>query len=368
MLRASRAGPVFSIGVITVDDPKYEARRAEQRLAWADEARRIGQYVRFTIRCGAELYGPPTYTPTAACLRENATHGDMVCTSVPYDAGRLKGPSLLVVAWFEHVLATQPDSQYVASVDDDVFLHVRDLVHLARSIPTTSYVYMGNIVGWSFDNATYNFWSFGWKGGQGLLGPFPFAVGSFLAMNTPLASTVVAATRGDVQRVHGLPRNHSRFFQDAFIGSAIHRLVKVSEPVAVYNLFPIAWDSDGFRVAPSDVIWHNRHKVACRVQCLGSFSEKFHCGARPRLNFTWRPRTEGWARAINQPGMTQYAVWEMGGFNRPPENPALGGEAARVNGSCRTAFDLRNPATISAFNLSSCQACLAALGKHKRKG
>ena len=57
----------------------------------------------------------------------------MLCTDVPEIAGKLKGPSLGVVAWFEHVLlcdgAGTPSSRSVATADDDAYLHVGDLLN-----------------------------------------------------------------------------------------------------------------------------------------------------------------------------------------------------------------------------------------------
>ena len=82
----------------------------------------------------------------APLQRENATNGgDMLCLhAVPLDAGKLKGPSLSVVAWFELVLAMNKDhgdrrSHFVATVDDDAYIHVPGVHRRRESDHQTSH-------------------------------------------------------------------------------------------------------------------------------------------------------------------------------------------------------------------------------------
>ena len=358
----------LSVGILSVDHHRrYGPRRAEQRFAWVDDAHSLAPavYCRFILRCGTfrmnPLYPAVNYTLSSAVLEENATHGDLICTPAPVDAGKLKGPSLSVVAWFEHVLQERPESRYIATADDDAYLHIGDLLHLVQTIPAQTHVYVGAMMGWSFHAPTYRFRNFGWTGCDGCSGPFPFAVGSFMGLSTPLARAVVDGTRDELLRVYALPPNHTVFYQDAFIGSAIHRLSGVRERIGVYDLDALYVDTDGFRVAPSLIVWHNRHKMGCRVQCLGEYYQKHHCSARFGVNYTWARSPWYKNRAVNQPNFSQYDMWQISGYRRPSTvgvGVALSGRDARVNGSCMTSVDLRAFSTMRELNLTSCLACI----------
>ena len=162
------------------------------------------------------------YTPSASFISENATHGDMICTPVPENAGRLKGPSLGVLAWFDHVLAVRPRARYIAMADDDAYLHIPELVSILRGIPNRTYAYIGAIMGWSFHDEDYLFRAFGWSGCANCTGPFPFAVGSFMAVSAPLAAALAAGTRlpqlaaanrTELERVYALSPRHHTFYQ-----------------------------------------------------------------------------------------------------------------------------------------------------------
>lgn len=137
----------LAIGILTVDDEHYAWRRSEQRSAWANEARSLPNcFVRFVFRCGQPSYASAATAtrrnvPSPALQHENATNGgDMLCLhAVPLDAGKLKGPSLSVVAWFELVLAMNKDhgdrsSHFVATVDDDAYIHVPGVHRRRESI------------------------------------------------------------------------------------------------------------------------------------------------------------------------------------------------------------------------------------------
>ena len=440
--------PLLAIGVISVDHPRYEVRRTEQRLAWFSATLKMVPAVtaRFVLRCGTWAMSPAyasnvTYSPSEGLLLENATHGDILCTSVPENAGRLKGPSLLTVAWFEHAtLNLRPRSRFVAAVDDDAYLHLapHGLLDVLRTLPAAKrqqrgrahegpYIYVGAIHGWSINHTTFRFGAFGFEGCRGCDGPFPFATGSFICTSHSLASAVVEATRGDeLETVYALPPSHRLFFHDPFIGQAIYRLVTTPAlaganatsrashatagsaerrqqqagnpnheqhdalprwldsallPIDVYQLNPWSVDTDGFRSGARLLIWHNRHKMPCRVQCLGEYLHNAstnvgsrnvgHCGVDP-ADFHWRPTAD---RGRVKVDTRRYSIWDAryAVVQRKPVNIGpvpLAGSAAVANATCRSIVDLRALPTVAAFNLTNCQACLDALkqGRTKSKG
>lgn len=157
------------------------------------------------------------------------------------------------------------------------------------------------------------------------------------------------------------------FYQDAFIGGAIARLARIGDNalVDVYDLDTIYLDTDGFRVAPSLVIWHNRYKMPCRTLCLGEYYRKRFCP----VNFSWTPAKKHHVNA------SRYRIWATG-YRRPRASAetTLVGEAAVANFSCASTVDLRNGNTIVALNMSECLQCSAdvrnasARAKAKRAG
>ena len=70
-----------------------------------------------------------------------------------------------------------------------------ELVAILLGIPPRTYAYIGAIMGWSFVDTTYQFRNFGWTGCANCTGPFPFAVGSFMAVSSRLAAAVTSGTR-----------------------------------------------------------------------------------------------------------------------------------------------------------------------------
>lgn len=461
MLRSSAepasSSTLLAIGVLSVDSVRYAPRRAEQRHAWVGVAHAYAPVVvaRFVLRCGTwALSADPayrnasSYSPSAAMRDENATHGDLLCTDVPENAGRLKGPSLLVIAWFAHATQAPPwgRSRFVAAADDDAYLHLAPdgLLALLHALPpgasggtrsacddSTSascehgmhnsdlhgpaavaapLVYVGNIHGWSFNTTTFRFHNFGWDGcfpQTACAGPFPFATGSFMCVSRPLARHVVRATSGaELETVYALPPRHPLFFHDPYLGQAIYRLVpfgtgQALPPLHVYNLDPWSEDTDGFRIGVRLLLWHNRHKMPCRVQCIGDYYASPQARAARRAcgggghgsgddpgggsggvdeaglgvvpggglsgdSFTWmRTRRKG------KIDMSRYVLWDAHfPTGRPnklalPSEGVLSGAAALANLTCHSMVDLRDPRTVSALNLTGCRACFDALSRAK---
>ena len=392
------ADRLLSIGILSVDLTRYASRRSEQRSSWVGVAHAHAPLVlaRFVMRCGSWTmspeYSPSNYTPSAELLAENATHSDLLCTDVPENAGRLKGPSLLVLAWFSHASRLQPRSRFIACADDDAYLHlapmgILDLLHRlprgscgqgggtdaqrcdgsigsSREKNEDEYIYVGAMHGWSINHTSFVFRNFGWDGcGAGCDGPFPFATGSLMCVSHALAREVVSATAGaELATVYSLSPHHKLFFHDPFLGQAIYRLVPSGSRLPrldVYNLDPWAQDTDGFRVAPSLLIWHNRHKMPCRVLCLGEYYREHACGAA-HTQYEWVVR-----RSKGRVDMSRYLMWDARfktAADKPNKEPrpgerVLAGEAAQANQSCHSVVDLRDPRTIAALNLSTCAAC-----------
>lgn len=215
------------------------------------------------------------YTPSASFISENATHGDMICTPVPENAGRLKGPSLGVLAWFDHVLAVRPRARYIAMADDDAYLHIPELVSILRGIPNRTYAYIGAIMGWSFHDEDYLFRAFGWSGCANCTGPFPFAVGSFMAVSAPLAAALAAGTRlpqlaaanrTELERVYALLPRHHTFFPGmpprAALGLA--KSEKGVRAMSGLSTNPYAWAS---RAAPDGTEGTRRAREPVRSSC-----------------------------------------------------------------------------------------------------
>ena len=370
---------VLSVGIISVDGAKYAQRRAEQRQTWVGIGHRDSRvFARFVLRCGtwrmSEAYPESNYTVSASILQENATFGDVVCTDVPENAGRLKGPSLIMLAWLRHALSQRSlRSRFIAVVDDDAYIQLADMLKLIQGLPRKSVSplsYFGAIHGWSINHTAFHFRHFGWDGWPGCgpdCGPFPFATGSFIGMSRALARQVVDAAQPEEESVvRALPPNHPMFFHDSFLGQAIYRLVQPGRgdtpKIDVYNFDPWSLDTDGFRVGSRLLLWHNRHKQICRVACLGEYyvDKNRHCGTGTG-DFEWRNYSQG---AIDP---TRYTMWYPKFQNErvvptkasslEPGQGVLAGEAAKGNATCQSLVDLRHPTTIAALDLKKCKAC-----------
>ena len=390
---------LLSLGVISVDSDKFAQRRTEQRSTWLGVGHRDPRVLaRFVMRCGtwrmSKAYAESHYSPSEAMREENGTFGDLVCTDVPENAGRLKGPSLVALAWFEHALSRpRPRSRFIAVIDDDAYIHLapHGLLDIIQAFPLSSHTYrdhiaeatsplqyFGAIHGWSINHTSFHFGAFGWSGWRGCAecGPFPFATGSFIGMSHALALRVLDATRAEeVPMLHALPPTHQMFYHDPFIGQAIYRLVQPgrgSTPkIDVYNLDPWALDHDGFNVGRRLLLWHNRRKYPCRVACLGELylDQDRHCGTGAiGDDFSWTQYRQG---AVDS---SRYTMWRPHFINvnvepattysREPSQPSgwpvrgLAGEDARANATCQSLIDMRNPATVAALNLTRCATCM----------
>ena len=215
--------PLLSVGVLSVGEHNYQ-RRWEQRQTWFGLAQKQSNplslvYARFVVRCGARMYSSAPYSPSDALLGENATHGDIVCTDIAEDAGKLKGPSLLVLAWYDHALRVQPRTRFIATVDDDAYVHLapNGILDILRELPSyaaTGRTYVGAMHGWTFNATQYRFLRFGWSGtGDAAEGPFPFATGAFMCVSRGLATQIYSATREEAKLVTALPPRHPVFYQ-----------------------------------------------------------------------------------------------------------------------------------------------------------
>ena len=125
-------------------------------------------------------------------------------------------------------------------------------------------------------------------------------------------------------------------------------------------------DTDGFRVPPGLLGWHNRHKLPCRVTCLGEYYRR-----RQAVTQSDCAATFSWARVPRRGNvnMSRYAMWTTSGYQPPRggKEHAVAGMSALVNATCQSVVDLRNGATWSAFNLTQCISCYRDARANQRR-
>ena len=205
---------MLSIGVICV--PEQIDRRMLLRAAWLHEpwAGDGGTVTaHFVLRSG----GAPPWLDTQ--LRyEEMRFRDILRVDVPWNEGRLKGPVLTLAAFITHA-AHVAAARYIAKVDDDAYINVRELAALTRRLDVTvpgRMHYMGMLT-WSswFPNA-WDRVGFGWRHAEAVraarkcqnaswasrrcgsgcgvcAGPFPFMAGYLIGLSMPLAAHIAGA-------------------------------------------------------------------------------------------------------------------------------------------------------------------------------
>ena len=138
-----RSLPFAALGVLSGTSHKVDSvhsrfvtRRRMVRSTWMQleninpgrGARRgMGFVVRFILRCGG--------LPANHSARSEP---DVLCTPVPAQESRLRGPILALYFWFAHALKTYPTATYICKSDDDVFLYSPDIEAHLHSIPSAS--------------------------------------------------------------------------------------------------------------------------------------------------------------------------------------------------------------------------------------
>ena len=244
---------VLSIGVITVSDQidrRMLLRAAWLHKPWAGDGGPVAAH--FVIR-GA---GAPPWLDEQ--LRsEEAHHGDILRVPVPWDESRLKGPLLTLAAFITHE-ARRAAARYIAKVDDDAFVHVADLLALTRRLGAAvpdRMQYVGMLTWNSWFPEKWDRFGFGWTHRDALRsarrcrnatwvatrcgdgcgtcsGPFPFMAGYLIVLSAPLAVHMAGALPAEVARLaphteRSLVTNggyqHSRIFEDIWLGSFLHR-------------------------------------------------------------------------------------------------------------------------------------------------
>lgn len=268
---------------------RYEARRESVRQSWMRfENVQRSVVTRFVLRCGG--------LPAGDTVRSEP---HVLCTPIPANESRQRGPILALFYWLGHAAAEYPTASFVCKADDDVFLHLPDIEAHLRSIPAVAahsayygsfnYYHVREIlpmpptVERSERPHKYTFHAFGpthhWsqhvaRKEQGFYrhcanltasspgitcaGPFPFANGPFFALGRGLAVAVARSSgvAAEVERLRRLPRGHKVVVEDIWLGAALWRHVGGAVRVNLLSIAPL-WnrvfmDTDGFRV-------HRRH-------------------------------------------------------------------------------------------------------------
>ena len=62
----------------------------------------------------------------------------MLCTPLPVSEGRLRGPVMALHWWFRHATAQCVTCKYVGKADDDVYIHLPDVLRLWDSLLSDS--------------------------------------------------------------------------------------------------------------------------------------------------------------------------------------------------------------------------------------
>ena len=113
------ANVTLAIGVLSAIG--FERRREAVRDSWM-RFRSPSVAVRFVVRCGG--------LPAHHTLRREA---HVLCSPVPHTEGRLRGPILALLWWFE--FASDCGAKFISKADDDVFVHIPDLLAMLQAIP-----------------------------------------------------------------------------------------------------------------------------------------------------------------------------------------------------------------------------------------
>lgn len=310
----------LAIGVLSTIG--FEQRRAAVRESWMTFRSPTTVTIEFVLRCGG--------LPARHALRREA---DVLCSPVPHTEGRLRGPLLAMLWWFEY--AANSNASFIAKADDDVYVHVPDLLRIFRAIPpdVASLAYFGfhgfyslvvngtdhRFAAWADNHANalavqraQRFAQRCHEPHTTCYGPFPMACGPFVALGSSAVRALLRAPhyRSERERLLRLPRETSRpVLDDAWLGAALWRLVGQSAALHVFSL-ATAWgriyaDTAGFVVSRSVTIFHNRHKMYNRLRVLHGYS----LAAAP-------PAPEELVRC------TSPITWRVAGLFQPPQ--ALG--------------------------------------------
>ena len=139
--RGDEAWPFAALGVLSGTSlqedsvhARFETRRRLVRSSWMMHANvdrgsggtRRSMVVRFVLRCGGLV--------ASHSLRSEP---DVLCTPVPAQESRQRGPILALHFWLGHALKAYPAARFICKSDDDVYLHTPDLEAHLRSIPVS---------------------------------------------------------------------------------------------------------------------------------------------------------------------------------------------------------------------------------------
>ncbi|KAL1520113.1 hypothetical protein AB1Y20_023585 [Prymnesium parvum] len=299
---------LLAIGVVSA--PSFFERRMGVRASWMrwPEARRAAPVLtRFVVRS----LGAPSRLRTLLAL-EASHHNDLLRVPVRWDESRVKGPVLCLAAWLVHAARHHRAARFVAKVDDDVYVHLPDLLRSLRPLHAAEAVQLGKLAWFHWHADIFEHEGFGWTYGQAHVagrrcrsepnasacaGPFPFATGFLQLLSAPLAR-FLAGSRvmdDDVRRLAAMEHVRKRngaaqrmVMEDVWLGSLLHR---ASPPLPIrhvtfseLNAPTFVSDEWGFRATRTALLVHLRVKAAGRMLALHDFmTSAEHCGCATRL-------------------------------------------------------------------------------------
>ena len=246
----------LALGVLSA--PQNGALRAALRATWhAECVATSGWYCKFLLRGTSADYG-----------REDDA---LFFPAVGYNETRVRGPIMLMMAWFRHAVALRAD--FVGKTDDDVWLNVR-LLHinyLPRVSGVSDRALFGTIVfsgatarnrmlgfGYSCDMSERAYRRLSRAGTD--VPPFAFASGFLLLASRAIAEELVDGI--------GPEEYHPRqcCLEDLWIGK---RLRGVPNKTLISH--GAAVDHWGIVVDDSMLVWHNKLKVVRRQHCVHAY-------------------------------------------------------------------------------------------------
>ena len=300
--------PLAAIGLVSA--VANHARRSAVRDTWFRSPECVsGEIVsRFVIARPADAHA------AASLDAEAVSAGDLVVLQTGV-SGRVWSPLHTTFRWLQYAASTAPflEAQYVAKMDDDVYLVVPELVgHLRqmRAVPHTSpsgNVYYGMFYwtsytpadfmhrGSTYDMLTANRASAACIRSAACEGSFPFTTGSMQLLSRSLARTLASApaTAAHIETSRSMVNMPRRTpaFEDVWMGYALYALLP-----AVTNITLVGIDRYNYyfdqRTKPTmkntTMLVHfatktKESQLALRIHAAHNFSMRQHCASSGTL-------------------------------------------------------------------------------------
>lgn len=329
--------PLGAIGVLSAEN--YGERRAAIRATWLSSAP-AEFVVRFVVAVNT-LRG--TYSE---CAAEQQQHHDMVL--LPSNVtSREWSPLITTFRWFEYA-TTHHDTrgaEYIAKIDDDVYIHLPELALHLRLVRGREHVYYGVLYWGIYKPLHYAVVTTGRSRRAAstnakascpfhtCAGPFPFTTGSCQLLSGSLAKAVINATAvrksvADAERIACDPAHIARkkhiAYEDVWLGYAVRNLLPDRTAITVvgFDAESYYFDKkvgDGWQLRNTTFLMHNTRKtsgrleaahLAMRLHCMSNAS--LECG-RPQMFAYSRNQTAGKGELapVHQAGLGPSAVYTL---------------------------------------------------------